>query len=268
MNLELKMSFEPLDTNSIREKINKLKDERINKLISEFENQLNIKIHSRFDDLKIEELKELLEKYDRKDEIQDMVEFGTWKQIDKLKELLREYGEYACQNEDEQIEKLKKLVEESSFKDELEKYRILGKMGTNRRIERRIERITEKIQNSKNEDEQIEKLKSVVIEYKHHHSLPTLPKNPHGDLFGIGFIYDEDMDTRVLMAIEMLFAFEMLKGVKNIVAVHEHEGTLAIYSLNPCGYSEIEVFGDNWSIFNFVPENGEWIEVERNYNFS
>lgn len=114
---------------------------------------------------------------------------------------------------------------------------------------------------SLSEDEKIEKLKSLVIEYKHHRSLPPLPEKPHGSLFDIGFIYDEDMDTRVLMAIEMLFAFEMLKGVKNIVAVHEHKGTLAIYSINPCGYSEIEVFGDNWSIFNFLPKNGKWIEV-------
>jgi hypothetical protein len=203
------MSFEPLDTNSIREKINKLKDERINKLISEFENQLNIKIHSRFDDLKIEELKELLEKYDRKDEIQDMVEFGTWKQIDKLKELLREYGEYACQNEDEQIEKLK----------------------------------------------------SLVTEYKHDNLYPPLPEKPDGSLFGIGFIYDFYEDY-------ILWVITILEDKQNILAVHEHEGTLTIYSKYPYHLQEIDVENDDWSIFNFVPENGEWIEVERNYNFS
>jgi len=247
--------FEPLDTNSIREKINKLKDERMNKLISEFENQLNIKIHSRFDDEKIVELKKLLEKYDRKDEIEDMVEFGTWKQIDKLKELLREY---ACQKEDELIEKLKKLLEEYDCKDEIEDIEELEKW-------EQIEELKEMLRECviiKNMDIKIKKLRCLVTEYKHHHSLPTLPKNPHGSLFGIGFIYDEDMDERVLMAIELL------KDNKKIVAVYEHKGIITIYSKDPCETKKIEVCGDIWPVYNFIHDNGEWIKVERNYGKS
>ena len=251
------MSFEPLDTNSIREKINKLKDERINKLISEFENQLNIKIHSRFDDEKIVELKRLLEKYDRKDEIQDMVEFGTWKQIDKLKELLREY---ACQKEDELIENLKKLVEESSFKDEIEDIEELEKWEQVKRLKEMLRECV--IIKNTNINIKIKKLRCLVTEYKHHHSLPTLPKKPHGSLFGIGFIYDEDRDQTILVAIELL------KDKKNIVAVYEHKGIITIYSKDPCETKKIEACGDIWPVYNFVPENGEWIKVERNYNFS
>ena len=307
------MSFEPLDTNSIREKINKLKDERINKLISEFENQLNIKIHSRFDDEKIVELKELLEKYDRKDEIQDMVEFGTWKQIDKLKELLREYGEYACQNEDdfinmelkmsfepmdlnsieqefrrlkvkqyentdfqvfefvnsslstlsllnedEKIEKLKNILmkyDSRQYKYELECIEKFEKL-------EQIQVLKELLKECiiiKNRNEKREKLKFLVTEYKHDHLYPPLPEKPDGSLFGIGFIYDFYKDY-------ILWVITILEDKKNILAVHEHKGTLTIYSKYPYHIQEIDVEGDNWSIFNFVPENGEWIEVERNYN--
>lgn len=260
------MSFEPLDTNSIREKINKLKDERINKLISEFENQLNIKIHSRFDDLKIEELKELLEKYDRKDEIQDMVEFGTWKQIDKLKELLREYGEYgeygeyACQNEDEQIEKLKNILmkyDSRQYKCELE---CIEKFEKCEQIEQ-LKLLLRECIIIKNRNEQREKLKSLVTEYKHDNLYPPLPEKPDGSLFGIGFIYDFYEDY-------ILWVITILEDKQNILAVHEHKGTLTIYSKYPYHIQEIDVENDDWSIFNFVPENGEWIEVERNYNFS
>ena len=158
----------------------------------------------------------------------------------------------------QKIEELKSLLEKYDCKDELEDIEDLEEW---EQIEQ-LKELLEEYKTQENEDEQIEKLKSLVIEYKHHHSLPPLPEKPHGSLFGIGFIYDEDMDTRVLMAIEMLFEFEMLKGVKNIVAVHEHEGTLAIYSKNPCGYSEIEVCGDNWSVYNFLSRNGEWIEIK------
>ena len=106
-----------------------------------------------------------------------------------------------------------------------------------------------------NENGQMEKFKSSVTGYKHDPLYPPLPKEPHGSLSGIGFIYDEDMDERVLMAIELV------KHMKNVVAVHEHQGTLAIYSKDPCEMEEIEVYGDNWSVDNYVPENGKWVEV-------
>lgn len=105
-----------------------------------------------------------------------------------------------------------------------------------------------------NEDEQIEEFKSLVTEYKHDLLLPTLPKKPHGSLFGIGFIYDEDMDTRVLMAIELL------KDQKNIVAVYEHKGIIEIYSKDPCKIKEIIVCNDIWPVYNYVPKNGKWID--------
>jgi hypothetical protein len=243
--------FESLDINSIKEKINKLKDERMNKLISGFENQLNIKIHSRFDNEKIEELKFLLEKYDRKDEIEDMVEFGTWKQIDKLKGLLRKYE---CQKEDEEIEELKNiLLTKYDCADELEDIEDLEKW-------EQIEELKEILRECvivKNMEKKIKKLKPLITEYKHHGSLPTLPKKPHGSLFGIGFIYDEDMDKRILVAIELL------KDNKKIVAVYEHKGTIKIYSKDPCEKKEIKVCGDIWHVYNYVPENGKWVEVKR-----
>jgi hypothetical protein len=257
--MELKMSsdFESLDINSIKEEINKLKDERIKKLISGFENQLNIKIHSRFDNEKIEELKNLLEKYDRKDEIEDMVKFGTWKQIDKLKALLRKYE---CQKEDEEIEELKNLLEKYDCADELEEIEELD-------LERweQIEQLKDLLEECviiKNMDKKTKKLKPLITEYKHQRSLPTLPKKPHGSLFGIGFIYDEDIDKRILVAIELL------KDNKKIVAVYEHKGIITIYSKDPCETKKIEVCNDIWPVYNYVPENGKCVEVKRNYNFS
>jgi len=110
---------------------------------------------------------------------------------------------------------------------------------------------------SPNEDEQIEKFKSLVTEYKHDLLLPTLPKNPNGSLFGIGFIYDEDMDKRILMAIELL------KDQKNIVAVYEHKGIIEIYSKDPCKIKEIIVCNDICPVCNYVPENEKWVEVKR-----
>ena len=166
---------------------------------------MELKMSSDFEPLdaqKIEELKNLLEKYDCKDELEDIEDLEEWEQIEQLKELLEEY------------------------------------------------------KTQENADEQIEKFKSLVTEYKHDHLYPPLPENPDGYLFGIGFIYDEDMDKRVLMAIELL------KDKKNIVAVYEHKGTLTIYSEYPCEIKEIEVCGDNWSVCNFVSKNGEWIEIK------
>jgi len=166
---------------------------------------MELKMSSDFEPLdaqKIEELKNLLEKYDCKDELEDIEDLEEWEQIEQLKELLREYT------------------------------------------------------TQKNANEQIEKLKSLVTEYKHDLLLPTLPKNPHGSLFGIGFIYDEDMDERVLMSIKLL------EYKKNIVAVYEHKGIITIYSKYPCETKKIEVCGDIWPVYNFVSKNGEWIEIK------
>src|SRR5271154_6035821 len=65
-------------------------------------------------------------------------------------------------------------------------------------------------------------LKPQVVPYKHNPNLPALPDQPDGQLHGIGFIYDEDRDDRVLVAIDQL------KSRTGIVALAEHEGGLEI----------------------------------------
>jgi len=186
------------------------------------------------------------------------VMFGTYQQvstatnlfdiIESLKSTPKRFS-----NEDEQIEELKKLLEKYDCEDELEEIEDLDKW---EQIQE-LEELLREYRTQKNADEQIEKFKSLVTEYKHDLLLPTLPKNPHGSLFGIGFIYDEDMDTRVLMAIELL------KDQKNIVAVYEHKGIIEIYSKDTCKIKEIIVCNDIWPVYNYVPENEKWVEVKR-----
>lgn len=157
--------------------------------------------------------------------------------IEKLKNiLLIEYG--YCANKSEYIEGLDKY-------QQIEELRLLLRES----------------EFQKNRNEQREKLKSLVTEYKHDNLYPPLPEKPDGSLFGIGFIYDFYKDY-------ILWVITILEDKENILAVHEHEGTLTIYSKYPYHIQEIDVEGDDWFIFNFVPENGEWIEVERNYGKS
>jgi hypothetical protein len=52
--------------------------------------------------------------------------------------------------------------------------------------------------------QQVGRLKPLVGPYWHDPDLPALPDPPDGELHGIGFIYDEDRDDRVLVAIDTL----------------------------------------------------------------
>lgn len=180
------------------------------------------------------------------------VMFGTYQQVSTATNLfdILESMPKRVPNEDEQIEKLKKLLEEYDCTNEIEEIEYLDKW---EQIQE-LEELLREYRTQENADEQIEKFKSLVTEYKHDFLLPTLPKNPHGSLFDIGFIYDEDMDERILMAIELL------KDKKNIVAVYEHKGTIEIYSKDPCKIKEIKVCNDIWPVYNYVPENGKWID--------
>lgn len=105
------------------------------------------------------------------------------------------------------------------------------------------------------ENNKIEELKTLVTEYRHDINNPKLPKEPNGSLFGIGFIYDNDEDDRVLVAIDKL------KHLKGIIAVSEHEGVIYIYSNYIHEIDSIELCGDTWSAFEFLFKNGEWVEI-------
>lgn len=112
---------------------------------------------------------------------------------------------------------------------------------------------------SRQERRQIAILKPQVVPYKHNPNLPALPDSPDGQLHGIGFIYDEDRDDRVLVAIDQL------KSRKGIVALAEHEGMLAIYSRKAIGLNSISVCGDEWCVTEFVPYRGRWEEVTKEF---
>jgi hypothetical protein len=105
------------------------------------------------------------------------------------------------------------------------------------------------------QEEEVSALKPQVGLYDHDPSLPALPKPPDGQLHGIGFIYDEDRDDRVLVAIDQL------KDRRGLIAVAEHEGVLTTYSQLPHGETGINVCGDEWVIEQFVPYQGRWVEV-------
>lgn len=98
----------------------------------------------------------------------------------------------------------------------------------------------------------IDELKPLVAGYKHDKSLPELPSKPNGSVYGIGFIYDEDHDTRVLVAIDQV------KENHNIVAMAEHEGQLDIYTRAPTGITGMNVCGDEWYVRELVPYHGKW----------
>lgn len=110
--------------------------------------------------------------------------------------------------------------------------------------------------NYDNESKQIKELKPQIKKYKHDSSYPLLPKKPHGSLFDVGFIYDEDEDERILVAIKKL-----ITSFTDILAVHEHEGVFTVYSKKPSvDIKEILVCNDLWTVFEYVPQNGKWIE--------
>lgn len=101
----------------------------------------------------------------------------------------------------------------------------------------------------------IKALMLLVSTYQPDPALPALPRSPDGQLHGIGFIYDEDRDDRVLIAIDRL------KHDGGIVAVAEHEGELTVYTHKSIGERNVEVCGDTWLITEFVPSDGHWSKV-------
>jgi hypothetical protein len=99
-------------------------------------------------------------------------------------------------------------------------------------------------------------LKRLVRPYQHDALLPALPQSPHGQLHGVGFIYDEDRDDRVLVAIDDL------KDTPGLVALAEHEGGLEVYARKPTGLTTVSVGCDEWGVLSeFIPHQGRWKEL-------
>ncbi len=109
------------------------------------------------------------------------------------------------------------------------------------------------------QEQQIPHLKSQIDPYWHDPALPALPGEPDGALHGIGFIYDEDHDDRVLVAIEQL------KDNPGLVALAEHEGCLTIYARLPLDLHSINVCSDEWIVTEFVPYQGCWMKVTKEF---
>jgi hypothetical protein len=102
-------------------------------------------------------------------------------------------------------------------------------------------------------------LKPLVSSYQHDQTLPELPQKPDGSLYGIGFIYDQDRDDRVLVAIDKL------KGNRDVVVLAEREGVLEIYSRMPTNLTGLSVFDDEWNVTEYIPYRGKWIEVDQQF---
>lgn len=120
--------------------------------------------------------------------------------------------------------------------------------------ERRME------QYMREEQAAISRLKLQVAPYLLDPALPPLPYSPHGQLHGIGFIYDADRDDRILIAIDEL------RHNGDIIAVGEHEGELTIFTRNGgVAQRSIEVYGDTWTIRLFLPSDGRWCEVRHKW---
>ena len=102
-------------------------------------------------------------------------------------------------------------------------------------------------------------LKRLVRPYQHDALLPALPQSPHGQLHGVGFIYDEDRDDRVLVAIDDL------KDTPGLVALAEHEGGLEVYARKPTGLTTVSVGCDEWGVTEFIPHQGRWKEVTADF---
>jgi hypothetical protein len=105
------------------------------------------------------------------------------------------------------------------------------------------------------QERQVQQRKPLVGPYRPDPRSPALPDRPDGQLHGIGFIYDEDRDDRVLVAIDKL------RADPGLVAVAEHEGCLWVYSRLPLGLNSVVVCGDQWAVAEFVPHLGRWVEV-------
>jgi len=109
-------------------------------------------------------------------------------------------------------------------------------------------------------------LKTQVEDYTHDADLPELPQRPNGSLNGIGFIYDEDHDDRVLVAIERLKNLMYSpEDYESIVALSERKGGLKIYTRKPTMVRNVDVAMDIWAITEYVPYEGEWLEVDDHF---
>lgn len=102
-------------------------------------------------------------------------------------------------------------------------------------------------------------LKPSVVPYKHDNTLPELPEEPDGSIHGVGFIYDEDTDDRVLVAIDNI------RDRKDLVAVSEHEGSVKVYSRRPTGITGMHACLDEWGVTEYVPYRGRWVEVNQQF---
>ena len=98
-------------------------------------------------------------------------------------------------------------------------------------------------------------LKRLVRPYQHDPLLPALPQSPHGQLHGVGFIFDEGRDDRVLVAIDDLM------DTPGLVALAEHEGDLTTYARLPLGLNSVSVCDNEWGVTEFIPHQGRWKEV-------
>lgn len=114
-------------------------------------------------------------------------------------------------------------------------------------------------ENYKADSEKMAVLATQVAAYVHDPTLP--PLTPDCALDGIGIIYDEDRDDRVLLAVSMC-----KERWPTLVALAEHEGTLSVYTqeLSQYGYgsTDIEVKGDAWNVREYVPYAGKWVEAD------
>lgn len=104
---------------------------------------------------------------------------------------------------------------------------------------------------------QIDELKKHVGKYFEKPALPKLPQTPDGALYGIGFIFDEDKDERVLVAIDKL------RDWSRVVAVSETHGNLSVYTRLPLKLDYLTVCDDTWSVLELVPHNGMWVELDK-----
>jgi hypothetical protein len=95
-------------------------------------------------------------------------------------------------------------------------------------------------------------LKRLVRPHQHDALPPALPQSLHGQLHGVGFIFDEDRDDRVLVAIDDL------KDTPGLVALAEHEGGLEVYARKPTGLTTVSVGCDEWGVTEFIPHQGRW----------
>jgi hypothetical protein len=106
------------------------------------------------------------------------------------------------------------------------------------------------------QEESIVLLKTLVRLYEGDLNCPLpLDGTPDGFLYGIAFVYDEDHDDRILLAINTLSSLIDF----HIIAVAEHEGELNIYTEKPTGLKQLAVVNDVWYITEFVLENDNWV---------